>query len=95
MDPFPFVNPLIKTAPAIPDKSMVNNLRLTKTQKLRDDFVTKANTVLVPVAVTSKGYISELPDGRLVQVPFSAVQTIKVKSGASVAGISMQGKTNL
>lgn len=95
MDPFPFVNPLIKTAPAIPDKSMVNNLRLTKTQKLRDDFVTKANTVLVPVAVTSKGYISELPDGRLVQVPFSAVQTIKVKSGAPVAGISMQGKTNL
>ncbi len=74
MDPFPFVNPLVKTAPAVPDKKMVNYLRLTKTQKLRDDFVAKANTILIPVAVSSKGYISELPDGRLVQVAFSSVQ---------------------
>ncbi len=75
MDPFPFVNPLVKTAPAVPGKNLVNYLRLTKTQKLRDDFVAKANTVLVPVAVSSNGYISELPDGRLVQVPFSVVQS--------------------
>jgi len=86
MDPFPFVNPLIKTANAVPGKNLVNHLRLTKTQKLRDDFVAQANTVLIPVAVSSKGYISELPDGRLVQVPFSAVQPLKVKSGAPVAG---------
>jgi murein DD-endopeptidase MepM/ murein hydrolase activator NlpD len=97
MDPLPFVNQLVKTAPAVPDKNLVNYLRLKKTQKLNDDFVAKANTVLVPVAVSSKGYISELPDGRLVQVPFSAVQstTQPVKSGESFVGNPVQRNTSL
>ena len=29
----------------------------------------------MPLAVTSKGYIAELPDGRLVQTPFTNVQS--------------------
>jgi len=97
MDPFPFVNQLVKTAPSVPDKNLVNYLRLKKTQKLGDDFVAKANTVLVPVAVSSKGYISELPDGRLVQVPFSAVQITgePVKSGEAFVGYRVQGNTSL
>jgi len=97
MDPFPFVNQLVKTAPSVPNKNLVNYLRLKKTQKLGDDFVAKANTVLVPVAVSSKGYISELPDGRLVQVPFSAVQITgePVKSGEAFVGNPVQGNTSL
>jgi len=95
MDPFPFVNTLIKVAPAVPDKNLVNHLRLKKTQKLLDDFIAQANTVLVPVAVSSKGYISELPDGRLVQVPFSAVQSITEKSSAAIAGKPLEGKKTL
>jgi hypothetical protein len=61
---------------------------------LRDDFSAKVNTVVVPVAVNSKGYISELPDGRLVQIPFSAVQstTEPVKSGEAVARKTVQTK---
>jgi murein DD-endopeptidase MepM/ murein hydrolase activator NlpD len=30
MDPYPFINQLLKTAPAVPDKNMVNYLRLKK-----------------------------------------------------------------
>jgi murein DD-endopeptidase MepM/ murein hydrolase activator NlpD len=95
MDPFPFVNPLVRTAPAVPEKNIVNNLRLTKTQKLRDDFVATANTILVPLAVTARGYISELPDGRLGLVPFSAVQSIPVKNKEALVGKPLQGKTSL
>ncbi len=52
---------------------------------------------MVPVAVSSKGYISELPDGRLVQVPFSAVQITgeAVKSGEAFVGNPVQGNTSL
>jgi hypothetical protein len=51
--------------------------------------------VLVPVAVSYKGYISELPDGRLVQVPFSAVQSITEKSSAAIAGKPLEEKKTL
>ncbi len=95
IDPFPFVNPLIKNVLSAPDKKLVNYLRLIKKQKLRDDFVAKTNTILIPVAVSSKGYISELPDGRLVQVPFSTVQSIAVKNGEALVGKPVQGKTSL
>lgn len=95
IDPFPFVNPLLKTAPAVPAKNILNHLRVTKTQKLRDDFVAKANTILTPLAINSRGYISELPDGRLVQVPFSAVQSIATKNREALVGTPVQGKTSL
>jgi hypothetical protein len=76
VDPFPFVNPAIKTAPAVPAKNLQNYLKLTKTQKLPSDHtVAKANTLLVPIAVNAKGYITEVPGGNLIQVPFSSVQT--------------------
>ncbi len=76
MDPYPFINMAIKTAKEVPDKKLTNYLRLTKAHKLgADEVITNANTLLVPVAVTSKGYISELPDGKIVHVPFSVVQS--------------------
>lgn len=78
IDPWPFVNPSVKTAPAVSKKNLNNYLRLTKTQKFHNGLeAVKANTLLVPVAVGAKGYISELPGGKLVQVPFSAVQATK------------------
>jgi murein DD-endopeptidase MepM/ murein hydrolase activator NlpD len=89
IDPFPFVNPQVKTAPAVPEKSMSNYLRVIKTQKLTDkNSVVPANTLLIPVAATQKGYIAETPDGKMVQVPFSSVQSLSqpVKSMMAVAG---------
>jgi hypothetical protein len=39
--------------------------------------VVLVNTVLVPLAVTAKGYLAELPDGNVIQAPFNAVQILK------------------
>jgi murein DD-endopeptidase MepM/ murein hydrolase activator NlpD len=75
VDPFPFVNPAIKTAEAVPAKNLQNYVKLVKTQKIgSDNRAAKASTLLVPVAVNAKGYITEVPGGGLIQVPFNAVQ---------------------
>ena len=76
VDPFPFVNTTIKTAAAVPEKSLTSYLRLVKAQKTADGSVA-ANTMLVPVAVTAKVYIAELPDGKMIQAPFASVQVVK------------------
>ena len=73
VDPFPFVNRQEKTAAAVPAKKLSEYLRLLKDLK-EDDVSMKKNSVLIPLAVTAKGYIAELPDGRLVQTSFASVQ---------------------
>jgi peptidoglycan LD-endopeptidase LytH len=77
IDPFPFVNPAVKIPPAVPAKNLAVILKLTKAQQAQTGTSVKANTVLVPLAVTTKGYIAELPDGSLIQAPFKAVKTVK------------------
>lgn len=77
VDPLPFVNRAIKTAPAVPAKNLKVSLKLTKTQKTSEGTLVKANTILVPLAVTSKGYLAELGDGNLIQAPFAAVKMVK------------------
>ena len=74
IDPLPFVNRTVKSAPAVDDKKLTAQLKLKKAQKCADGSTVKAATYLVPLAVTSKGYLAETPDGGLLQVPFSAVQ---------------------
>ncbi len=89
IDPFPFVNPQVKAAPAVAEKGMINYLRVTKTQKLTDkNTVLPANTLLIPIATTQKGYIAETPEGKMVQVPFTSVQSLSqpVKSMMAVTG---------
>lgn len=91
IDPFPFVNPDIKSAPYVPEKSMTNYLRVVKTQKSIDkSSAPAANTLLIPIATTLKGYIAEMPNGKMIQVPFASVQTVAqpVRSVMSVAGNS-------
>jgi peptidoglycan LD-endopeptidase LytH len=79
IDPFPFVNPALKAGPDVPSKTVAHYLRLVKTQSLGEGKTpVKANTTLVPLAVTAKGYLSELPDGSLATVPFAAVQVINL-----------------
>ena len=77
INPLPFVNRAVKTAPAIADKKLTSQLKLTKNQKMPDGNVLRASTQLIPLAVDSKGYLAEAPDGKLLQVPFSAAQTTK------------------
>jgi hypothetical protein len=96
VDPLPFVNTAIKTAPAVPEKSMASYLKLTKAQKTTDGSVA-ANTLLVPLAVTAKGYIAELPDGKMIQTAFTAVQIVKqpVKQNGVVATPSSSQKKSI
>ncbi len=77
VDPFPFVNKAVKTAPAVPQKNLDVALKLIKSQKDRTGALVAANTILVPLAVTSKMYIAELPDGNIIQTPFASVKTVK------------------
>ncbi|MDB5208156.1 MAG: family peptidase [Flavisolibacter sp.] len=74
VDPYPFVSKQ-KTASGIPDKKLPNHLRLLKDYKATDAVV-KRNTLLVPLAYNSKGYIAVLPDGRMVQTSFALVQSV-------------------
>jgi murein DD-endopeptidase MepM/ murein hydrolase activator NlpD len=82
VDPYPFVNKAVRTAPAVPEKSLANYLRLTKAQKVNTQTI-KASSVLVPLAVTSKGYISESPEGTIFLTPFTAVQS----TGQPIRGV--------
>jgi hypothetical protein len=97
IDPLPYVNKNIKTAGSVPDKNLRGYLRVTKAQKINGGKETiQINTTLVPLAVTSKGYISELPDGRMIQVPFASVKSVTqpAKSEGVVASVGRKtGKT--
>jgi len=97
IDPFPFVNQEIKTAPPLTNKNLTGYLRVIKTQKLGSEKIAvNANTLLVPMAVSAKGYISELPDGKMIQVPFGAVKLVAqpVRSEGVVALLGVEaGKT--
>lgn len=88
IDPHPFVNKNIKTAGTVPEKNLKGHLQVVKAQKIDNGKETiKVNTMLVPLAVTSKGYISELADGRIIQVPFTAVKMVPVeKTEKGIAG---------
>ena len=94
VDPLPFVNRVIKTAPDLPAKNLTGLLKLTKAQKGSDGTLINSNTLLVPLAATPKGYIAELPDGDIIQAPFTSVQAVKqpVKSTDAMA-TTPAGKT--
>jgi murein DD-endopeptidase MepM/ murein hydrolase activator NlpD len=77
VNPLPFVNRTIKTAPAVPAKNLSGSLRLVKAQKTPNGLLIKANTDLVPLAVNAKGYLAELPDGNIIQTPFTSVKVLQ------------------
>jgi len=90
IDPFPFIDKKQKTAPPVKEKNLTGYLRMIKTQKLGSEKIAvSANTLMVPLAVTAKGYISELPDGNVIEVPFAAVkpvgQPVKIEGVAASA----------
>jgi hypothetical protein len=51
-----------------------------KSKKDGDDLI-KANTILTPLAVTSKAYIAETQEGKMIQIPFGEVKVIKQEPG--------------
>ena len=77
IDPLPFVNKTIKTAPPPAAKNLTKQLTLTRAVKTRANETVDANTILVPLALTAEGYIGELPDGSIIQTPFKSVKAVK------------------
>jgi peptidoglycan LD-endopeptidase LytH len=76
IDPLPFVSKIIKTASEVPSKILTVSLKLIKPKKTGGELI-KANTVLTPLAATSKAYIAETEEGKLLEVPFDEVRLIK------------------
>lgn len=78
IDPLLFVKRTNSTAPSIPNKELTQDLKLSKEYKVPDGSRSlPSNTVLTPLAVNAKTYVAELPDGSMIQVPFSYVQVMK------------------
>jgi len=77
IDPLPFVNKTVKTAPAPVAKKLNQQLSLVKAIKTKANETVNANTLLTPLALTADGYIAELPDGTIITTPFKAVKAVK------------------
>ena len=92
INPLPFVNKESKEAPQLPARSLAGYLKMTKKDKATDGSVIPANTLLVPLAVHSKGYIAELLNGQQVIVPLNGVQLMKgpVKPSNAIANNSQE-----
>ena len=90
VDPLPFVNRTNKTAPEVPERNLAGSLKLTKSKKTATNTI-KANTELVPLAVTSKGYIAELPDGTLMQIGFNEAKIIKPQQKMATGVVTNPG----
>lgn len=95
IDPLPFVNKTIQTASEVPDKSLAVSLKLVKSKKLGDSIL-KVNTEFTPLAINSKAYIAQLPDGKTVELSFNEVKANKPKpsSSAEIQSYLFSKKTN-
>ena len=78
VDPLPFVNKITRVAPAPQNRDLIQPLQLLKPVKTINNETYNTDTVLVPLALTTDGYIVELPDGRLIQASFKSVKPGKV-----------------
>jgi murein DD-endopeptidase MepM/ murein hydrolase activator NlpD len=84
VDPFPFVNKTVQTAPEVANKSLNVSLKLIKSKKLSDSLI-KANTEFTPLAVNSNAYIAQLPNGKVIELFFDEVRASKLKENNDVA----------
>ncbi|HKZ68314.1 MAG TPA: M23 family metallopeptidase [Chitinophagaceae bacterium] len=84
IDPFPFVNKTIKTAPAFTAKDLTGPLQFKRTWKAKVGRPVNDTSLLVPLAVTAGGYIAEFPDGSIIQTPFTSVKTVRTEKQQAV-----------
>ncbi|RYY89822.1 MAG: M23 family metallopeptidase [Chitinophagaceae bacterium] len=73
VDPYPFINRSSAEAAALPQRTFPAAIRVKKSKETGGLPV---NTQLVPLGLTARGWIAELPDGKPVLLPFSAVQSV-------------------
>ena len=76
MDPFPFVNKIVKTAPPLAVKEFAAQSKRSLLVNLKSGKP-NSDQLLVPLAFSANGYIVEDSDGRILEVPAAAVKPIK------------------
>ena len=77
VDPLPFVNRDVKKPAAIPERQLSSRMKLIRAVKLNPQQTIQANTEVIPLAFSGKGYIAELPDGSLIEAPVKSFAVIK------------------
>lgn len=70
VDPWPFVNKVLRTADPVATKALNIALQWTNTKKNGTEMMT-------PLAVTTAEYLAESPDGKIVAAPFRSVKIVK------------------
>lgn len=85
VDPLPFVNTNVKSAPAFPAKDLAVWLKFKSSAQEKIIRAINDTALLLPLAVTDSKYIAELPDGNIIQIPFSSVKTIKIEKQDKLA----------
>ena len=78
VDPFPFVNKIVKTAPALAAKEFTPHSKLSPSGNAKNALKPNTDELLVPLAFTANGYIVEDSNGSILQVPATAVKPIKI-----------------
>ena len=73
IDPLPFVNPAVRIAPALKPRNLKGQLVISNPRSVKDERLTRG-TLLTPLAVTRDGYIVEVADGSILQIPANAVK---------------------
>ena len=81
IDPWPFVNKIIRSAPVVASKDLNIGLRLKKPIVNKTTVIN--DELLIPLAVTGEGYIAELPDGKIISTPFKSVKQVKLDNLAT------------
>lgn len=76
-DPLVFVNRKVNKPVSAPEKNLVNYLKVTKARQTAAGNQVAARTLLVPLAVSAKGYLAETPEGQHLIIGFNAVQVSK------------------
>ena len=76
VDPWPYVNKTVKTAPAIAAKDITGYLQFKKPSAIPAGTKEFADPVLIPLAVNADGYIAEFPDGKVIHAPFKSVKNM-------------------
>ena len=75
VDPWPYVNKTVRTAPAVAAKDLDINLKWKKKETNKTKSLDDA--LLVPLAVTADSYVAEMADGKIISAPFSTVKQLK------------------
>lgn len=77
IDPLPFVDRNVRKAPPFPTQSLASKMKLVKSLQTNTKQTIQVNTEIIPLGITSTGYIAELPDGRLIEAPVKSVAVIR------------------